>query len=489
MMKNKDTILLENIYSNLSVIEEKIVLKKKTQEDGNAVFVIDSDLEGAAKGNETFKKKDEIKSSGLFIFDGKNLRKWISKKSYTPEEFEKIAPEFRSLVSKINKEKTETISAEEIQDYAEAGMQDKISVFLNDLKEKIKTDKDSPEVKKFFEFKTKFRKYSFNNQMLIFLQNPKASRIAGKSKWYNEFNRKLKEGAKGIYIFVPIKGKKDEPDTRQSNTDETKNQMFFILRPVYDISDTEVIEGKEDKVVEEPKWFDDNKVDDKTRVIYDALNALAKNENIKVEITGEDSDELDGARGVSSVGRIKLLIENISTFIHEIAHELLHGLHERQNSPWLRQIRELEAESVAYVVLREFDLPSDHASKYLALWKIDPENIKDVEQDVKNVSSFIIDYINAFATAGEDEANQVASTYQKRWEQRKTSWKHETVGDIKQEQKITFKDYLLEKKKNSKKRKYSFVNRKRRYGPLGWGYGYGFGTMHGGDSGGGGGGD
>jgi hypothetical protein len=457
---------LEQIYSNLSVVEEKIVLRKKTLDDGKILFVIDSDLEGAAKGNETFKKKDEIKASGLFVFDGKNLRKWVSKKSYTPEEFESVSQEFRSLVSKINKETSETVSGDDIQDYAEAGMQDKIAAFLNDLKEKIKADQDSPEVKNFLEFRSKFRKYSFNNQMLIFLQNPKSTRIAGKSKWYNEFNRKLKEGAKGIYIYVPIKGKRDEPDTTKTNVDETKNQTFFILRPVYDISDTEVIEGKQDKVVEEPKWFDDEKVDEKTRVIYDALSALAKNEKIRVEITGEDGDELDGARGSSSIGKIKLLIENISTFIHEIAHELLHGIHERLNSPWLRQIRELEAEGVAYVVLREFNLPSEHASKYLAIWKIDPENVKEHEQDIKIVSSFIIDYINVFATAGEDEANQFASAYDRKWEVRKKDWEASTVG-IK-EQKLTFKEYLLEKKKRKKKSK----SKKR--SPFMFPYGVGF---------------
>jgi hypothetical protein len=432
-MIDNDFVILENLYLNVykkdDVIEEKLILKKYTSsDDGKVYFVVDSDLEGAAKNNETFKNKEKIKNSGLFVFDSKNLRKWVSKKSYEPEEFNGVVPEYKKIISQINQEDfTLDLDSNDIQDYAETGMQDKISQFLNDLKIKIKENIDSPEIQAFLNFKNKFRKYSFNNQMLIFIQKPNATHIAGKRKWEKDFNRKLKLGAKGIYIYVPIKGKTEEPNLSQPtpNVDETKNSTFFILKPVFDISDTEVIAGKEDKVASEPKWYSDTEIDDKTEVIYNALESLSKTQNIRVDIS---SSGLDGARGVSRVGSIQLLIKNISTFVHEIAHELLHGTEERINGPWLKQIHELEAESVAYVVLREYDLPSEHASKYLALWKIDPENIKTREKDIQQVASFIINYINIFAGSGEEDANTFISSADKPWEDRKKDWKEQTTG-------------------------------------------------------------
>ncbi len=450
-MKNKDTVLLEQIYSNLSVLEEKIVLRKKTLEDGNVVFVVDSDLEGSAAGGETFKNKDKIKGTGLFFFDKSNLRKWISK-TYSPEEFKSKIPEFQKAVADINKDTSmksfDELSAD-LEELVDTGMKDKISSFLEDLKAKLKEDSDSEEVKKFFEFRKKFRTYSLNNQMLIYIQKRDATHVAGKQKWYKEFGRTLKKGAKGIYIFVPYtkkyKTEGEEPSTGQdAKVDETRQMTRFMLKPVFDISDTEAAKGKEHmaEVPEEPKWWDDTPIDEKTKIIFDALMALSQFENIKVDI-GEEG--LGGARGVSRKGSIQLMIENISTFIHELAHEFLHGKEARTSGN--SQVRELQAEGVAYVVLREFDLPTEHASKYLALWKIDPENIRSNEAEIQKAASYIIDYIYAYATDGESSANEYA--------QQNSLIKKENT-EVAQEQKLTFKEYLLEKKK-SKKRKSKMV--------------------------------
>jgi hypothetical protein len=383
--------VLENL--NLSLFEEKLVLKKKTLDDGSVIFVVDSDLEGSAASNETFRKKDEIRGSGLFFFDKTNLRKWISKK-YSPEEFERNIPLFSNVISKING--TFEDIASEIEEIVDLGMKDKIAGFLQDLKAKIKEDANSQDVQQFFEFRKKFHRYSFNNQILIFIQKRNATRVAGKNKWLKEFNRKIKAGAKGIYIFVPISSKmRDESDAAaaSSDADETKTITRFILKPVFDISDTEPIEGKEDKGVipEEPKWFDETPIDEKSEIIYKGLMSFAKRKNIDVTV---DAEGLDGARGVSRVGNIQLLTDNISTLVHELAHEILHDIETRKSKD--KTVLELQAESVAYVVLREFGLPTEHASKYMALWRIDPEHISENENEIRNAAAEIIDYVYEF---------------------------------------------------------------------------------------------
>ncbi len=51
---------------------------------------------------------------------------------------------------------------------------------------------------------SKFHRYSVNNQMLIHLQRPDATLVAGFNKWKNQFDRYVKKGEKGIVIIAPI---------------------------------------------------------------------------------------------------------------------------------------------------------------------------------------------------------------------------------------------------------------------------------------------
>ena len=398
-MKNKDQNKLEELYESLSVIEETLSLRKKEVEDGKYILVVVSDQQG-----ETFKKKDAIKKTGLFKWDGANLRSWVSKPFNSLQDLESNAKQYVKAIYSLNK--TDKPMAEsdfdeiaaKLEDAVEEGMQDKISGFLDDLKKKIETDASSPEVQEFFNFRKKFRRYSFANQMLIFIQKRNASQVAGKMKWMKDFNRQLKKGAKGIYIYVPISRKVDQDEADAAQDQDVVRQTRFILRPVYDISDTEQMEGKPSKIAEEPKWFDDATPDEKSRVIFDALMEFAKVNNIRVEIKDEG---LGSARGVSSMGSIQLKAENISTLVHEIAHELIHDLEARMDGE--KKIKELQAEGVAYVVLREFDLPHEHASKYLALWRIDPKHVTENEKIISDTARKIIDFIYEFANK-EDQA-------------------------------------------------------------------------------------
>lgn len=378
--------LFDRTYETLV---ESLVLKKKVLDSGNMVFVVDSNLEGPAASNETFKNKDKIKGTGLFFFDRTNLKKWISKE-FTPEDFTANIIKYKKAVESINNPSGNLDSiSDTIEELIEAGMQDKLKGFLNELKRNIKDSLDSEELKAFLEFRRKFHRYSFTNQMLIFLQKPNATDVAGKKKWETQFNRILKKGARGIQIFVPIKSKQEDPDN--TGDDETKEQTRFILRPVFDISDTQPMEGKEDLVVSSPKWFDDSTPDESSQIIYDALLEFAKRKNISVTV----GDDLNGARGISKGGSIALMQDNISTLIHEIAHELLHWTKDPKAD---KKILELQAEGVAYLVLRQFNLPYEHAAKYMALWDIDPENVRQNENIIGKTATEIIDFIYDFGS-------------------------------------------------------------------------------------------
>lgn len=394
----------------LQFVSEKLVLKKQTLENGNITFVVDSDLGGYAGNNETYRLKDSIKNSGLFYYDRVNLKKWISKE-YSPEEYKQKLPTYVNAVSKLNGN-TRTIGdiVDDLEDVAGAGYNDRVNAYLAELREKLKTDIDSPEIKEFLAFRKKFRRYSLNNQILIWIQKPDATAVAGMTKWKDEFGRTLKKGAKGIQIFVPKFGGKRKSDSdpqTDEHVDEIKSVTGFMLRPVYDVSDTEPIPGVGKEIPQVPKWFDDMPVDEKTSEIFDAMLSLAKKEGISIDI---DEVGLNGARGVSKVGSIQLMAKNISTMAHELGHEFLHDLETRQNRQISRNIKELQAEGVAYLVLREFGLPYEHTTKYLALWDIDPNHVRENESAIQKAANHIIDYIYDYMMEDEETANKQLSS-------------------------------------------------------------------------------
>lgn len=80
---------------------------------------------------------------------------------------------------------------------------------------------------------SKFTNYSINNTILIYLQNPNATLVAGYKAWETKFNRHVKQGEKGIVILAPMKYKKDPDD------EDSEVYIRFRTTAVFDISQTE----------------------------------------------------------------------------------------------------------------------------------------------------------------------------------------------------------------------------------------------------------
>lgn len=397
-----------------SIINENLVLKKRPiqLDDGSTVyeFIVDSDIENPRdKSNETYKNKDNIKKAG-FVWN-KNIGKWTSSEKFSLENLQQGIAKYKRAILSINKDFNAVgfdDYADDLEEFLDLGITDKLKEFFTELKEKIKNAKDSPEVKAFFEFRKNFTNRSFNNQMLIFMQNRGATHVEGKKTWETKFGRRLKLGAKSIKIFVPIisKDKKNE-DAPQADmkVDETQQLKGFTIGNVYDISDTVPIEGKEHMYVQEPKWYDDATPDEKTRYLYDALVKFAEEHNVQVSISDEG---LGGARGVSRAGSIQLMQENISTMIHELTHEILHPADKRKELS--SEIKELQAEGVTYLVLKHYGLPTSHAEIYLALWEKDPENVKQNEEIIRDTAKMFIEYIDN-ATMNSSEESPIQESY------------------------------------------------------------------------------
>ena len=173
---------------------------------------------------------------------------------------------------------------------------------------------------------SQFHNYSFQNILLIASQRPTATRVAGIRSW-NELGRRVKRGEKGIMIFAPMIGyKRNATEANQSQqsdarTDKPEPRLVgFRAVYVFDIGQTEGVElpglGSTFK----------GEVGDK----LDKLAEFTTAQEIKVEY----SDKIAPARGMSYGGLIRIFpdmepSETLATFVHELAHEMLHRAERR----------------------------------------------------------------------------------------------------------------------------------------------------------------
>ncbi|MBX3424273.1 MAG: hypothetical protein KF688_01215 [Pirellulales bacterium] len=228
------------------------------------------------------------------------------------------------------------------------------------------------EYAKYLDAMSRFHNYSFGNCMLIARQKPDATLVAGFHAW-KRHGRSVKKGEKGICILAPMVGKKD--------ADESDEREVFGFRAVhvFDVSQTD---GEE---MPEP-----NRLSGEPGELLARLHQVVMSFGIAVFY-----DFFPDAYGVSLGGRIGLReglspAEEFNTLAHELGHELLHKKVERLQLS--RGVKELEAESVAYVVTRAAGLANamKHSADYICSHKGDAEMLSKSLERVQKVSTLIL---------------------------------------------------------------------------------------------------
>jgi antirestriction protein ArdC len=229
---------------------------------------------------------------------------------------------------------------------------------------------------------SRFHRYSLHNVMLIALQKPNASYIAGFRTW-NKLNRSVRKGEKGILILAPIARKKNESEEQHSKV-PTSSVAGFRAAYVFDISQTDGAELPSIGVVQgDPSEY------------RERLYVFAKAQGISVEY----STEIAPARGTSSGGPIRLLpgqspAEEFSTLVHEIAHELLYQGDRRATTS--KRIRETEAEATAFVVSQAIGLDTGSAAcDYIQLYNGDAKLLFESLEHVQRTAIQILDAIGS----------------------------------------------------------------------------------------------
>lgn len=245
---------------------------------------------------------------------------------------------------------------------------------------------------------SKFHHYSFGNTMLIFIQCPNATHVAGYHDWRRNFGRQVKRGERGITILAPCPYRRQEeveeaaPDGSSSASIQWVQRMGFRTVTVFDVSQTE---GK--PLPELAKKLTGDAAQYESMVA--ALRSISPYPISIESFPG-------GAHGCCDFIEQRILvqpdmsqIQTIKTMIHEVSHAKLHAPEKTEELPQHKQrfVREMEAESVAYVVCRHFGIDtSDYSFGYVAGWSRGRElsQLRESLDLIRNTAAELIDGIS-----------------------------------------------------------------------------------------------
>lgn len=252
---------------------------------------------------------------------------------------------------------------------------------------------------------SQFHNYSFNNTMLIAMQKPDATLVAGYQAWQKKFKRQVKRGEKGIQIIAPtpIREKEEvekfdpvtnEPILRPDGKPETEEIEHIIprfrLTTVFDISQTY---GEPLPELETPELIGSV---ENFEIFMQAIREVSP---VPIRFNEIES----GAKGYYSNVNKEIVIQQgmsesqtMKTGVHETTHAKLHDrdimeeLGEKKN----QMTREVEAESVAYTVCQYFGLDtSDYSFPYIAGWSssMDMKELRSSMDTIRKTAGEMID--------------------------------------------------------------------------------------------------
>ncbi len=285
-----------------------------------------------------------------------------------------------------------------------------IEKITKELDEQVGKIFDSDNYKKYLKTMSRFHNYSFNNTVLIALQRPDASLVAGYNAWKDKFHRNVKRGEKGIKVLAPAPIKKEtevemvDPITKKRILDDHGNPKMekvqvtipmYKVAYVYDVAQTEG---------EELPSLGVKELQGSVKGYGKLIKAVEGVSPVPVNY----EDIHGGAKGFYSLADKKIVvqkgmseIQTLKTLVHEIAHSLLHddtgtkveGVDDQKKT---RNTKEVEAESTAFTVLSYLqigeDKLGDYSFGYIAGWSAGKElkEIKESMETIRKTASHII---------------------------------------------------------------------------------------------------
>jgi hypothetical protein len=248
----------------------------------------------------------------------------------------------------------------------------RITEHIQELAQATDAARVSEAMLKYLDMAAHFHQYSFCNVWLILMTKSDATTVGGFKKWLS-LGRCVRKGEHGIPILAPIFNKFIDEEGKEQD-----KLIGFKVVYVFDVSQTDG-----EPLPEPPDW----KSPEKNAELQEHLIRFTERKGIQVQVKNIGRD----IQGVSLGGKILLDLEaGTKTLIHEIAHEMLHHVEGVITSS---TIRELEAESVAYVVAKHFGMDGLSSPNYNALHGATAELIMDCLERIRNTAAEIIQAI------------------------------------------------------------------------------------------------
>lgn len=298
---------------------------------------------------------------------------------------------------------------------------ERLKEITDSIEAEIKELFESEKYKQYLQTMSRFHRYSVNNTMLIYMQKPDATLVAGFNKWRDQFERNVNKGEHGIKIIAPtpykkkIEEQKLDPDTRFPMLDadgkvimEEKEIKIPMYKPVtvFDVSQTS---GKP-----LPQLANDlsGNVQD-----YEAfMEAIRRASPVPIEIKpiGRGMDGFFSPEDQSITLREGMSeVQTVCAAIHEIAHSKLHNYEKQKEAAAAasentepvkkkdRRTEEVEAESISYSVCAYYGIATgENSFGYIATWSKDkelPELRASLETINKTASELITDIDRSYA--------------------------------------------------------------------------------------------
>lgn len=251
----------------------------------------------------------------------------------------------------------------------------------------------------YLSFAARFHSYSMRNAILIMMQRPEATLVAGFEAWKKK-KRYVKKGEHGIAIFAPVKvkarrevpvyGEDGEPQFAADGTQVTEETEQTILKfrvtYVYDVGQTDgepIPEFTPQELTGGIKNFEQ---------IFQAIQSVSPYE------IGFETIQ-NGAKGYTNYSEKRIALnygmsdeQTVKTAVHELAHATLHGGETKAKRTPNRQ-REVEAESVAFIVSSYLGIDtSSYSFDYIAGWSSDmkAEQLQEILEGIQGAANEII---------------------------------------------------------------------------------------------------
>lgn len=295
-------------------------------------------------------------------------------------------------------------------------MREIVDSIENGIKELFESDK----YRQYLSTMSRFHRYSVNNTMLIYMQRPDATHVAGFNKWRNQFGRNVLKGEKGIRIIAPTPYKKKVEEIK---TDPETNT------PVLDADGKAIIEEKEIRIpmFKVVSVFDVSQTAGKPLPQLAAdlsgnvqqyevfMEALRRASPVPMEIkpVARDTDGFFSIKAQSITIRAGMSeVQTVCAAVHEIAHAKLHDYEHMTEladdgetilvpGEKSRNTEEVEAESISYAVCQYYGIETgENSFGYIATWSKGKE-LKELRASLetinKTASELITDIDRHFA--------------------------------------------------------------------------------------------